>query len=142
MRLPLAMLLALFCSACPLPAMAATAIVVGAESAITEMGKGQLTDLYLGKPVLLKDGGLVQAVDIADPALRTLFYQQLTRQSLAMIDAYWAQLQFAGRSKPLPKLGSEQAVIDYVRRRSNAIGYISSRAVPKDQSVRVLMVME
>lgn len=141
MRLPVAMLLALCCFS-PLPALAATAVVVGADSVITDMGKGQLTDLYLGKPVLLKNGGLVQAVDIADPALRSLFYQQLTRQSLAMIDAYWAQLQFAGRSKPLPKLGSEQAVIDYVRRRANAIGYISPRALPRDQSVRVLMIME
>lgn len=141
MRLPVAMLLVLCCFS-PLPALAATAVVVGADSVITDMGKGQLTDLYLGKPVLLKNGGLVQAVDIADPALRSLFYQQLTRQSLAMIDAYWAQLQFAGRSKPLPKLGSEQAVIDYVRRRANAIGYISPRALPRDQSVRVLMIME
>lgn len=117
-------------------------LIAGAGSNIPDLEKQQAANLYLGKPLMLASGVFVQPVDVVDTELRRDFYLHLTSQNLAMIDAYWAQLQFAGRSKPLLKLESEQEVIDFVRRRNNAIGFISRAALPKDKSVRVLLVLE
>ncbi|MEK7358198.1 MAG: phosphate ABC transporter substrate-binding protein, partial [Bdellovibrionota bacterium] len=49
-------------------------------------------------------------------------------RSVPAMRNYWQQLIFSGRGVPPPELESDRAVVDYVSRHADAIGYVSPQA--------------
>ena len=45
-----------------------------------------------------------------------------------MVESYWQAQVFSGRDTPPVSLGSDAAVIDYVRSHPGAVGYVSRSA--------------
>ncbi len=75
--------------------------------------------------------------------------QQLTRaggalaqrpRSVSSIKNYWQRQIFSGKESPPPEVGSDAAVISFIKSHPGGIGYVSSKA-PLD-SVKVLSLTE
>ena len=71
----------------------------------------------------------IEPVDlkIGNP-VRGKFSYAVHKKTVAAMKAYWQQQIFSGRGVPPPEKSSDAGVVDYVRSRSGAIGYVSPRA--------------
>jgi hypothetical protein len=70
--------------------------------------------------------------------VRRLFSESVLGKTIREVDSYWQGQVFSGKASPPPILGSDQAVVDFVRRTTGAVGYVSSSA--NTEGVRVLTI--
>lgn len=121
-------------------ATSATGLVVIAnpESGLAELSRAQVIRYYTGRSKSMPDGQPVTMIDV-EPA-RARFYQALLGRDVAEIDAYWARLKFSGQTLPPMLVLSDEAALDRVARRRNAIAYINEEKV--DKRVRVVLRLD
>lgn len=113
-------------------------IIASHKSEIAELTKKAVIDLYMGKTTKLPNGQSVQAIDaVSGSDLRRNFYKSLTGKSEAQIDAYWAQLSFAGRVTPPPQRESVKEVMEMIASNPDLIAYVDSRHL--NDKVKVLL---
>ena len=72
--------------------------------------------------------------------LRELFYRRLVGRDIAEINAYWARLQFSGRTQPPLRVVDAAAATAVVVRDPDAIAFIEGAAL--DARTRVLLRLE
>ena len=112
-------------------AQADIAVVVNPAYAAASAGADDLSKLFLGKSDALAGGGHLTPVDQAEGvAARTVFYDKVCNKNAAQLNAYWSRLIFTGQGQP-PKVieGGDAAVVDYVAKTADGVGYVSSTAV-------------
>lgn len=86
----------------------------------------QVADLFLGKRTTWQNGSHVTPVDQAPEAqVREEFSIAVLGRPLQAVQAYWRGKIYSEDAVPPPELGSDQAVIQYVRGHVEAIGYVS-----------------
>ena len=106
-------------------------VVVRDDSPVTTLTQRQLIDLYMGRSRTVPPDYPVRPLDLkSGSALRQLFYTALTGRGEAQVDAYWAQLVFAGRVAPLAQLEDTDAVLADVHSDPHALGYIEQDEAP------------
>lgn len=110
-------------------------IVTHPESSIGELSRQQASHIFLGRLRQLPSGERVTVIDV-EP-LRAAFYQHLVGRNLAEINAYWARLQFSGRTQPPLRVASAQEAIELVLDSRSAIAFV--RADQLDPRARVVM---
>jgi ABC-type phosphate transport system substrate-binding protein len=111
--------------------------IVSAKSAIKELSKSQVSDLFLGKTSRFPDGVLAMPIDLAEgSSQRAEFYARLDGRSAAQMKAYWSKIIFTGRGLPPMAVVSDAEMKQRVAENPAAIGYIDGSLV--DASVRVL----
>jgi ABC-type phosphate transport system substrate-binding protein len=116
-------------------------VIVAEDNPVSSLSRKQVVDLFMGRKAEFPDGKLSTPIDLAAGSpLRQRFYQSLTGKSEAQVDAYWAQLVFAGRMKPPPQLESAEAVLRAVRSDRSAIGFIERSALAA--GVKVVLDVE
>ena len=49
-------------------------------------------------------------------------------KKVSSVKSYWQTMIFSGRATPPPELDSDRQVLDYVRGKPGAIGYVSAGA--------------
>jgi hypothetical protein len=111
--------------------------VVSAESAITELSKSQVADIFLGRSRRFPNG--TQAVPIDQDegaAVRDEFYATFTGKSAAQVKGYWARMIFTGRGQPPRTASNALELRKLLAANPQAIAYLERSAV--DASVRVL----
>ncbi|MYM63658.1 hypothetical protein [Pseudomaricurvus sp. HS19] len=112
-------------------------VVVNPHNPVPALSRGEVIDLYMGRLRQFPDGQGVAPVDyVAELPIKTAFYYQLTRRSLAQINAYWARLLFNGSARPPLQAESARDVIKAVATDRAAIGYIYANEVT--DSVKVV----
>jgi ABC-type phosphate transport system substrate-binding protein len=118
-------------------ARAEVVAIVGANSSVTELSKGDIADIFLGKTSTLPKGGSVTPIDLPESsALREQFYQAVAGKSAAQVKSYWARMAFTGKGTP-PKEGKSIAdVKKMVSINAGKIGYIDKSDV--DDSVKII----
>jgi hypothetical protein len=90
------------------------------------MNKKLVSDIFLKKVTFWDDKQMIYPVDLSDHLpLRKQFSEEIHNRPLSAVKNYWQQMIFSGRGVPPLELPSEAAVIDYVLKHTNAIGYIS-----------------
>ena len=100
-----------------------------------------LGDRFTPSTSVARVSGRVVPIDLESGSnLRKDFYRGLVKRSEAQIDAYWAQLIFAGRMKPLRRAGAAAEVIELVRNEPRAIGYL--REEDLQPGVRVILRLD
>lgn len=126
------LLLALLAMSLSVPASLRAELVVVAhpESQVSELTRGELINIFMGRYRKLPSGIAALPVDLAP--LRAKFYRELVNKDMAEINSYWARLVFSGQAAPPLQLESEKDLLDYVRRNPGAIGFVDSAAVPDD----------
>ena len=116
-------------------------IIVNQQCQLTEITKKAVIDLYMGKTSKLPNGQTVQTIDaFTGSELRRDFYKRLTGKSEAQIDAYWAQLAFAGRLTPPPQRESVEEILDMVATNPELIAYVDHRHL--NDKVKVLLTLK
>lgn len=125
-----------------LPVMAAeTWVVVNASNAVASLSKRQVMELYMGRSSSFPDGQPALALDLLPGSeARVRFFAALTGKSEALVDAYWAQLVFAGRMSAPRQLADPAAVLAEVGTETSAIGYVPPTKLPA--TVKLVLRLE
>ncbi len=120
-----------------IPAQADFVVVVGAKSAVANLSREQVAEIFLGKATTFPGGGSVEPLDQVDAnAIRDEFYSKVTGKSAAQAKAYWAKLAFTGRGTPPRENANSAEIKKALAANPKALGYIEKSAV--DDSVRVI----
>lgn len=110
-------------------------VVAHADSAIGTLSREQVTHIFLGRMKRLPNGVPVTAVEVE--ALRERFYKRLIGRDMAEINAYWARLQFSGRTQPPSRVSDSASAIARVAEDLQAIAFVDT--VPDDARARVVL---
>ena len=102
-------------------------VIVNAENPATALDRSFLARAFLKKVTRWPDGSAVDPVDLfAGSATRAQFSRTVLGRSVAAVRNQWQQAIFSGRKVPPPELASDAEVVEYVRRRPGAVGYVSA----------------
>ena len=116
-------------------------VIVNAASPVRSLTNKETVDLFMGRTRLYANGDHVFVCDLPrESGVRADFYRLMTGLSQAQINSYWARLMFSGQVMPPQAFGSEQEILDVVKRNPGAIGYVGHE--PQDKNVRVVLVMK
>jgi hypothetical protein len=106
-----------------MPAAAGKILVVThRDSAISTLSLEQASHLFLGRVKLLPSGEHVKIVEV-EP-LRAPFYRRLVSRDIAEINAYWARLQFSGRTQVPLRVPSSAEALAWLVSDRNAIAFV------------------
>lgn len=110
-------------------------VVMRAEDGVQQLSAAEVSRIFLDKHMQLPNGQRAIPVDQPKGALRDEFYEKFTGKKRAMISAFWAQRLFTGSGSPPAQKDSAQAVIEFVLRTPNAVGYIDKEMLTKQLRV-------
>ena len=106
-------------------------VVVNAANPTTEMERSRVGKAFLKKLKRWEgpDKLAIEPVDQDEKSpVRTAFTQAVHAKKVSAIKSYWQRMIFSGRDVPPPELGSDQAVLEFVRAEKGAVGYVSPDA--------------
>lgn len=104
-------------------------VIIHPDNASSDLGRDFVADVYLKRITRWPDGQTVFPVDQhPSSAVRQRFSESVLKRSVAAVKRYWQQRIFSGRELPPPELEGDQAVVGYVLKHRNAIGYVSGTA--------------
>ena len=110
-------------------------LIVHRDSGISTLSREQASHLFLGRVKMLPSGGRAIVVEV-EP-LRASFYRRLLGREIAEINAYWARLQFSGRTQPPLRVSDSAAAVARVAEDPQAIAFVD--AVPDEPRARVVL---
>ena len=110
-------------------------VIVHRDSGISTLSREQASHLFLGRVKMLPSGGRANVVEV-EP-LRASFYRRLLGREIAEINAYWARLQFSGRTQPPLRVSDSAAAVARVAEDPQAIAFVD--VVPDDPRARVVL---
>jgi hypothetical protein len=116
--------------------------VIGHESTTPDtVSKRLLGRVFLKRVEQWPDGREAVPVDQkGNDELRSAFYMDVLDRTISMIESYWQAQVFSGRSSPPLAIGSDAEIIEFVRTRPGAVGYISSSA--RAEGIKVINVQD
>jgi ABC-type phosphate transport system substrate-binding protein len=115
-------------------------VVVSAASAVTEISRLHLADLYMGRTTRYPNGSPAVPIDQRTGSpVRAAFSATYLGRSEAQMKAHWSRIIFTGRGRPPTEASSDDAVRDLIAGDPRAIGYIDPRRV--NSKVRVVRVL-
>jgi ABC-type phosphate transport system substrate-binding protein len=116
------------------------AVIVHASNPTGAIPTSEISRIFLKRQKSWPSGAAVAPVDReGSSSIRSSFARTFHDRSVSALDNYWQQQIFSGRDAPPPVAESDAAVIEYVARNPNAIGYVSA-AADLPATVRVLQV--
>ena len=102
-------------------------VVVNAANPIASVSKSALNYLFLKRVVRFDDGKPAAPVNLErTSATRDAFSRAVHGKGTATVEAYWQGQIFAGKETPPPTRASDAEVLDFVRSKVSAIGYVSA----------------
>lgn len=110
-------------------------VVMHADAGIQQLSTSEINRIFLDKRMVLPNGAHAVSVDQPKGSLRDQFYAKFMGKTRAMISAYWAQRLFTGGGRPPVQMESPEAVVDFLRKTPNAVGYMDDAALPKELRV-------
>ena len=111
--------------------------VVSSKSAIPQLSRSQVADLFLGRTNRLPDGARATPLDLPEGSpVRDAFYTEFSGKSPAQVKAHWSKIIFTGRGQPPAEAPDGEAVKKLLAANVRAVAYIDSGLV--DGSVRVI----
>lgn len=116
-------------------------VIVNGASPVKSLSNKETVDLFMGRTRMYANGDHVFACDLPrESGVRADFYRVMTGMTQAQINSYWARLMFSGQVMPPQAFGTEQEILEVVKRNPGAIGYVGHE--PQDKSVRVVLVLK
>ncbi len=102
-------------------------IIVNESNSDSSLTEQEIARIFLKKVIKWEDGNKVFPVDfVVNNAIREAFSKKIHRKSIAAIKVYWQRQIFSGRSIPPLEKSSDKEVLEYVKSKPGAIGYVSS----------------
>ncbi|HHH35203.1 MAG TPA: phosphate ABC transporter substrate-binding protein [Gammaproteobacteria bacterium] len=118
-------------------ASAGVVVIVSPDSSLDGLSKSQIKSVFLGKVKNLPNGEAAVPVNQAESSpVYDAFNQKVLGKSSAKVLQYWASRVFSGKGSPPEVVPDDKAVIEFVKSKKGAIGYIDSASA--DDSVKVI----
>ncbi len=118
-------------------ASAGVVVVVAPDSDLDSLSQAQVKSVFLGKVKSLPNGQTAVPVNQAESSpVYDAFNKKILGKSSAKILQYWASRVFSGKGSPPEVVPDDKAVIEFVKSKKGAIGYIDSASA--DGSVKVI----
>lgn len=118
-------------------ALAAGAVIVSADSPVSEATVDEIRQVFLGKADSLGGSSVKPLDQTSGSATRAAFYDAVAGMAPNQVKSYWAKQVFTGKGKPPEEVGDDAAIVSAVTGDPESIGYVSAGAVTGD--VRVLL---
>jgi len=115
-------------------------VVVNAGNPTASLTRRELSALFLGRKTAWPDGTKAVPIDqVETSAVRVAFSRDVHGRKPTAVKNYWLQILFSGRGvPPVEKAGDEQ-VLEAVRSRAGAVGYVTAGA--RTDGVKVLEIL-
>lgn len=108
---------------CSFSALANIAVIVNPAND-SSVNADEIVRIYTGR------SNAFNAVNLAESVpLRAQFDEKGVGRTSAQLKAHWSKLVFTGKGTPPAELPSEEAVLDFVAKNPQAIGYVSADKV-------------
>jgi ABC-type phosphate transport system substrate-binding protein len=131
--------------------LAVSGVVSGQESGYKVIGhpsttpdsvsKRDLTKVFLKIRTKWQNGQAAEPVDMKrSSAVRARFSEGVLAKSIAQVESHWQAQVFTGNGTPPKVLESDAAVLEFVRSKPGAVGYVSAGATT--DGVKVLRVTD
>ncbi|MFZ6819454.1 hypothetical protein [Undibacterium sp. Ji22W] len=118
-------------------AQAEHVIVVSAKSAVGNLTKDQVADIYLGNAKEFPGGGQALPLLLANGAVRTEFFDKILGKNEAQAKAIWSRLVFSGKGSAPREVADSAEIVKLIAANPNCIGIIEKSAV--NASVKVVL---
>jgi len=104
-----------------------TFVIIVNAARDAELTRQDLANIFMKRMTRWSDKRPINPVErFADSPLRAEFSRAILHRSVDAMQAYWQQQIFSGRDIPPSERRSDAEVLEYVRTRAGAIGYVSS----------------
>lgn len=118
---------------------AATVVIVNSANSDSEISKKIAKKIFLGKATSTGSVEVIPVDQDEGTGVRDSFYKAATNKSADKMKSYWAKMIFSGKAVPPDVVGDNAAVIAWVAKHKDAIGYVDSAAV--NSSVKVILTL-
>lgn len=117
-------------------AQADVILITSPDFSVNSIPLHKLKKLWLGTVKKIPGVGRTYIVDRnLSSAVAATFYLAVTHKTPDQVNAYWAKLQFIGKSYPPKRLSTDIAVMKWVKEAANRIGYIDETSLTPDFKV-------
>ncbi|MBN2693517.1 hypothetical protein JXR93_02545 [bacterium] len=104
-------------------------IIINIENKVESLSKAEISQLFMKKTGKWDSGDKVNPVDQGESSsVRGAFSKDIHGKSTEAIKKIWMEQMYSGRSNPPIIKNSDREVIEYVKNKVGAIGYVSSSA--------------
>ncbi len=104
-------------------------VIVNSSNSVSSLSKKEVSDLLLKKSTKWSNGTAAVPVDLtANSPIREALSSSIHGKGVAAIRNYWQQAAFSGAATAPPEKANDNEVIEFVKKNSGAIGYVSSDA--------------
>lgn len=129
------------------PAVAQSAhayrVVVHPDNPTPGLTRLELSDLFLGKTSRWSHGAEVEVVELGlDSSPGLAFAHDIHDRSPDSLRSYRQRQVLTGRRLPPREVSSDREVLEFVRARPGAIGFVSSQVDPRASGVREIGLVE
>jgi len=114
-------------------------VIVHADQKVQKLTREEASRIFLKKTTRWDSGSEIRVVQPRlDSEVRRSFDPAIHSMQPMAVRAYWSQMVFSGRDVPPTEKASDEAIVEFVRQNSGAIGVVSDGAAVT--GVRVLDV--
>jgi ABC-type phosphate transport system substrate-binding protein len=114
-------------------------IIVNKGNSITKISKSQLSNIFLKKTKKWNNSNEIVPVDLlSNSKVRSEFSKIILNRTVPQVKAYWQQNLFSGKNTPPIELKNDNEVIEFVKNKADAIGYISKKNISDDVKIIII----
>lgn len=123
-------------------AQADIAVIVNSKNTGVSLSRSGVGDIFLGRINTLPNGSSVKPIDVnKTEEIRTSFYELIAEKNPVEMNIYWSRSNFVGKGTPPMVLQSDEAVVNYVKGNSAAIGYVNATYVKGENGVSIVLLI-
>jgi ABC-type phosphate transport system substrate-binding protein len=114
-------------------------VVVHQSSSVSSITEKELAYIFLKVKSKWPDGTKAYPIDQKDINVWKPFCEKVISRSPSQVDSYWQGQVFSARSTPPPKVATDREVLDFVKTKPGAVGYVSAAADTSE--VKVIAIL-
>ncbi|MBU3006110.1 hypothetical protein [Paraglaciecola arctica] len=98
-------------------------VVANTDNKQIKLNRQQVRNLFMGNALPYD----LEAISLPpDNQTRVLFNTRVVGLTESRIQSYWAQMRFTGRKKQPKEIGTERAILEYIKDNPGSVGYLPS----------------
>ena len=113
-------------------------VITNKSSSVDSLSDSDVKSLFLKKKKSFSSGGDVTVADqTEDSAIRKEFTKSVIGKKPKKLKLFWSKRVFAGKGTPPKVIGDNKAMLEWVAKTPNSLGYVSADAV--NDTVKVVL---
>lgn len=113
-------------------------VIVNASNPTKELTKSEVSSFLLKKKTKWAHGPEAAPADLGESPVRDAMSEDIHGRTVASIKNFWQRQIFSGRDVPPPELADDSKMVEFVRGKEGAIGYVSAGS--RTDGVKVVTV--